>query len=1297
MKQQFNPLFTLFFFLLTAFTGFAAENDKVTLAWKGTTEVPNANNKRVTIPTFSGASVDLKARLPLYSMRLSGVKAASFTLKNPVYVPFTTEEAKNLPKEKLKASPEISIVSGIANGKTVSIITFAPIRKNAANGQLEKLTSFEYTYTTAATTANNNNARNSNRTYKSNSVLSNGSWFKFGVTETGIHKIDRTFLQSLGLNPNNVDPSRIQVYGNGGGMLPQANSAPRYDDLVENAVMMVGDQNGSFGANDYILFYGQGPHTWKANAAKTGFVHDYNIYSDTTYYFLTVGNSPGRRVTNASVNPSPSAPTISKYNYRAFHEEERKSLLTSGREWYGEEFNSFTLNHSVTFPVSDLVPGSPVALTSSVLGISPVNSGTVGGAFTVKLNNEILGTQNTFGHGGGDYHPAGDPDSATFVRNLNVLSYNNSDLRVSITFNQMGLPTATGHLDYLLLNAQRELKLYSNQTNFRSFENIAPNVVSRFRIGSVGNPAETFVWDVTNPLRPRKMNVDFSGSEATFYAATDTIREFVVFTGSNNFYTPAVVGFIPNQNVHALNQDGKTDLVILTHPAFYGQAQRLANQRMTHDKLKVAIVTTTQVYNEFSSGAQDITAIRDMMKMVYDRKVINNTKTNDSLIYLLLMGDASYDYKSKFPTASKNRTQNNTNYVPVYESRESLSATETYSSEDYYGLLDDTEGYWPEDSTFPDLVDIGIGRIPANSVDAADVMVNKIIHYSNPANFGKWRNRVTLAADDDFHSSTEGIAHILKRYPNYNPNKVYLDTYKQISAANGQRSPDCAADFDRAVEQGSLIIDYVGHGGETGLAHEQIVTVNQINNWNNYNNLTFFVTATCEFGRYDDPRRNSAAELSILNPNGGAVGLITTTRPVYSNTNDVLNNSFFNCVFDKINGRTPRLGDIFQKTKNDGVAVGNRNFTLLCDPSMKLAYPQEEVHATSIVVAGSPPDTLTALSTVTISGNVTNANKQVITDFNGKVQITVYEKPSIVNTLGDQGTSFIMPISMLKNVLYDGNVTAKNGLWTSTFVVPKDINYNFGEGKISLYASSQAVDANGSKSIVIGGSNPNIAADSIPPVIALFMDNESFVFGGLTGNHPLLIAHLSDDNGINTAGLGIGHEITATLDGDKENVKILNEYYTSDLDSFRSGKVRFQFKNLKNGPHELRLKAWDTHNNSSEKRIEFVVANSEGLALDHILNYPNPFSTNTTFHFDHNRAGEDLDIQIQIFTVSGKLIRTLSAQSFASKPHISEISWNGRDEYNDVLAKGVYIYKLSVRSARDGNKVSKYEKLVLLN
>jgi hypothetical protein len=1293
MKQVFNPIFTLLFVCFASFQVLAQDN-QVSLNWNKSMPVPGNSAKPASIPVFEGAFVDFRARLPYYQFQIPGVEVGKFSLQQAVYAPLTAEEAKFLNKETIKTAAPVTVSPGTANGKVISTIRVLPLRVNAQNGQLEKLQSFNYTYTTQSTLKK---TRSTNaRTYASNSVLSSGDWFKIGVTSTGMYKLDRAELQKMGVNLQNLDPRRIQIYGNGGGMLPQDNAAPRTDDLVQNAIMVTGEADGSFDASDYVLFYAQGPHTWEADKQTQRFKHAFNIYTDTTFYFLTVGPANGKRVVQTSISGTPTK-TITTYNERFQYELDLKNLQKSGREWYGEEFNSYNLSREFTFPVTNLVANSNISVTSSVLGVSAVTG--IGGRFTLTLNGAALGTQVTQGHGGQSYHDAGNSDEQTFSINSNNVPFNPNELKVNIQFNQMGQPSAYGHLNFLEVNARRQLVFSGTQTPFRTFENLGANAISQFQVANVQNP-NTYIWDVTDPTQPVQQDITVSNGQATFIAKTDTIREFTVFSGSIS-EIPNHFGRVPNQNLHTLNSNGKLDLVIISHPLFLDQSNQLANHRRQHDKLKVAVVTTKQVFNEFAAGAGDPTGIRDFMKMIYERKNQLHTKTADSLIYLLLMGDASYDYKSKFATASQNRTPNNTNFVPVYESRESLNAVYTYSSEDYYGLLDDTEGNWFEGSVQQELLDLGIGRIPAHSYNDATIMVNKIIHYDNPDHFGKWRNQISFAADDEdgkMHlDQAEIVADILERkYPEYNARRIYLDMFKQVAVPNGQRSPDCVAAIDQAVEQGSLIVNYTGHGGETGLAGEQIVTVNQINSWNNYNKPTFLVTATCEFGRYDDPERSSAAEHSILNPNGGAVGLLTTTRPVNSGSNGVLNAAFFNCAFEPINGRMPRLGDIMNRTKNNSLDKGNRNFAILCDPTLRLAYPQEKVTVTSLQVAGQLTDTLKALATVTLNGAVTNG-QQTLTNFNGKVQITVFEKTTLVRTLGDNG-SIPTNVRIRENIIYNGVATAQNGLFHSTFVVPKDIAYNYGRGKISLYASQDSYDAHGANSTIqIGGSAPNVALDSVPPSIQLFMDNESFVFGGLTGSNSMLIANLSDSSGINTAGIGIGHEITATLDGNKENVKVLNEYFTSEADNYQAGTVRFMFKNLSKGPHELRIKAWDNHNNSAEKRIEFVVASSEGLALDHVLNYPNPFSTNTTFHFDHNRAGDDLDIQIQIFTVTGKLIKTLSATSLGSKPHISEISWNGRDEFNDVLAKGVYIYKLNVRSVRDGAKVSKYEKMVILN
>lgn len=1119
--------------------------------------------------------------------------------------------------------------------------------------------------------------------FASGSVLGSGDWYKLAVTGSGIYKIDKSVLQALGINNQSIDPKKIQLFGNGGGMLPQPNSTPRPNDLQENAITVVGEADGKFDDADYVLFYAKGPHTWNYDATQKQFRHELNIYSDTAFYFLRINHSPGARMANRA-QATGAQQTITSYNERLFYEKELKNMVFSGRDWYGEEFSAFQASREFTFQASDAVAGSEVKLTAALMANSPTDC-----SFSVALNGQTLGSQSIPNRGSYNYHPEGVNSTRTYTINQQQLG--SGDYKATLTFGTGGSSTALGYLNYLEISYERQLKLYGEQTAFRSVQSIN-QPISTFALA--GAPAGISIWDVTNPMRA----IAQEHSNGTFSTSTDLLREFVAFQAGSISSKPVVLGKVANQNLHSLNASGSLDLVIVTYPGFLQEANRLAAHRAQHSNMQVAVVTTAQIYNEFSSGAQDVTAIRDFMRMLYSR----SNKTSGDVIYLLLFGDASYDYKD--------RIRNNTNFVPIYESRQSLHPITSYSSEDYYGFLDENEGEWAENALGDHLMDIGIGRLPAKSAAEAAVMVNKIIAYDSPAHFGNWRNRITLVADDGDYNEHQNDAEFLADYlvenhPKYNPTKVYTDLYQQQAVANGQRVPDATAAIDKAVEQGSLILNYTGHGNEVSWASEQILTMPQIYSWKNKNKYTFMLTATCEFGRYDDPGRPSGAETALLHAEGGAIGLITTTRPVYSNSNRVLNRNFYQTAFTPINGRMPRLGDLVRLTKNNSITsnssgstgVNNRNFSLLADPSMQLAYPALEAQLTSINNRPNAIDTLSALGKVTLAGQIQDAGGSIASNFSGTLQLKVYEKPSTLYTLGDENGQKV-PVQVRENVIYDGKATVDQGRFEISFVVPKDIAYNFGQGKISMYASNEKQDALGSnQEVIIGGTAKNAPSDNEPPSIKLFMDDTSFVSGGLTGQTTMLLAKLFDESGINTAGIGIGHEITAVLDNDQKNLVVLNDYYTSAPNSYQTGELQYTLKDLAPGTHKISLKAWDTHNNSSEAYIEFFVSNDAQLALEHVLNYPNPFAGNTTFQFDHNRAGDNLAVQVQIFTISGQLVKSLHSTFNNSTARVNDLTWDGRNEHNDVLPEGVYIYRVLVQSEQDGAKASKVEKLIIIN
>ena len=691
------------------------------------------------------------------------------------------------------------------------------------------------------------------------------------------------------------------------------------------------------------------------------------------------------------------------------------------------------------------------------------------------------------------------------------------------------------------------------------------------------------------------------------------------------------------------------------------------------------MVTTQQLYNEFSSGSQDITALKSFNKMLYDRA---GTNPNKMLKYVLLLGDASYDYK--------NRNPGNTNYIPAYQSFNSEHVLESYVSDDYIGFLDDNES-----DLLNSTLDIGIGRIMVNSVSQAQEVIDKTINYvTNPACMKPWRNKLTFIGDDEdgnlhMEQSDELATRIDTTYHIYNLNKIYLDAYQQVSNAGGSTYPDVNTAIDKANESGSTIINYVGHGGELGLTHERVLGVSQIKGYQNINSLPLYITATCEFSRFDDPERTSAGEYMLLNPQGGALALLTTTRLVYARPNFELTKKFFAVAFEKVNGEWPKLGDLLRISKIGGNNINTRNFSLLGDPASQLSYPTYQVRTEVI------SDTIKSLQKVTISGIITDEFNQKITNFNGVVYPTIYGQRKTQSTLNNDDNG-VFQFETQTNALFNGQASVKNGDFEFTFIVPKDIDFKYGTGKISYYVENGVLDGAGAfEKFYIGGREGSPDADKIGPTINLWLNDETFAIGGMTDQNPLIFAKVYDESGINTVGNGIGHDIVAVIDENTANAITLNDFYKSELDSYQKGSISYKLSNLTEGKHTLRLKVWDVYNNSSEAFTEFTVSNSSGFAIEHVLNYPNPFTTNTDFYFDHNALGQQLEIRVQIFTISGKLVKTIDYTDQSESYRAGPINWDGRDDYGDRIGKGTYIYKIKVTNAFD-QTVEKYEKIVIL-
>lgn len=1116
------------------------------------------------------------------------------------------------------------------------------------------------------------------RSYRSNSVLASGEWFKISVKEAGVYRVNIALLQSLGVNVSNLPSSNIRLFGNGGSMLPEDNAIVAPDDLTENAIQMVDGGDGVFNGSDYFLFYSSGPQQWVKDSANKRFKHRKNLYSNEAYYYINI-SSGGLRIQNRTAGVAPNR-VVTAFQDRYFHERDTINFLRSGKEWYGEEFSNTpgsttTRNFSINIP--NLVP-APVQLVSNVAA----RSNGASSSFLIRVNNTAVAQHTVSPVGTGTYDPVA---SAAEL----VTSFNLSQTTINLQYNyQAGSVNAQGWLNWFELFPQRQLSMSNvDQLLFSDWETVGAGNVAEFRLQ--GAVSSTLVWDITDPLRPQNMTGVLNGNEFRFVNTAERLREYIAFN-QQNFLQPAAVGKIANQDLHGA---ASPNYIIIAHPSLLDEAQRLASWHRQHQNLTTLAVTTEQVFNEFSSGLPDAAALRNFVKMFYDRA---GTDTSKRPRYLLLFGDASYDYL--------NRINGNTNLVPCYESDASLDPLATYTSDDFFGMLDDQDNI---NRAFPgSLLDIGIGRIPAKTLQEAKAVVDKIIRYHAKESFGPWRNDITLVADDEDNNihldDAELHASVIQQNQAFNVSKIYLDAYRQQSGSGGSRYPDVNQAINSKLFAGTLIWNYSGHGGSRRLAAEAILDQDMVNTWSNSNKLPLFITATCDFAPYDNPLVNSIGENILLRERTGAIALMTTTRVVFAFSNRIMNNNYFKLALQPdVNGVYPSLGDAVKQAKNFtyqtfGDIINNRKFTLLGDPAVRLGFPTLKVKTTAINNQLPAADTLKALDRYTIKGEVTDAAGNRITDFNGNVYPVIYDKVQQVKTIGNDAGSVVTDFNQQSNIIFKGKAKVANGEFSYSFVVPKDINYQFGNGKISYYAENGNVDGNGAEtSIVVGGASENPVTDNEGPSIKAYLNDEKFVNGGITNETPVLFLKLSDSSGINTVGTGIGHDLVATLDDDKSQFFVLNDYYEADADSYQQGTVRFQLPVLTEGLHVLKIKAWDVQNNSNEYRLEFRVVKDEELKLERVYNYPNPFTTRTTFMFEHNRPGDNLQVLIRIYSVSGKIVKTIQRTINNEGNRSFDIEWDGRDDYGAKIGRGVYIYQLEVKDS-NGKKQTALQKLVLL-
>ncbi|RED25443.1 peptidase C25-like protein [Flavobacterium cutihirudinis] len=1238
---------------------------------------------KTTIPYFSGNSfrydITKKNITLLLFLNESGYSNnTSIKISNIVYESVSSNDLGDLAGENIAEKPNETLKIATSRGKKELFLSLSPIIKEG--NSFKRIRSFSYS--SAENTAKNTNTFSTQKNNSiSNSVLATGDWYRFYVEKSGVYKLSKSFLQSLGFDTN-IDPRRIKIYGNGGKMLPLSNSTFYPDDLTENAIQIIGESDGVFNNEDYILFYAEGVENWN-NESLTNI----NIFSSKSYYYITIVGSDGKRISNIAQPSGNSTLELNTFDDYQYHEIDQTNIAHLGRQWFGE---SFDVNQEQEFAFNFLNLETTVPVKIELVAASAAFTPT---SFAVSANGQNIGNINFSA-----LTPSAEIKFNTGKLPVNTTFNGSDNITIKLNYNNNGVPGSKGYLDYINITAKRKLLGIGKQFKFQYDLAGATSGIANYTISNAAGISQ--IWDITDLYNVSKID-NPKQTTFSFKATLGEIRKYIAVDESD-YLSPLKdnQSKVANQNLkgtlfkNAQNNFQDIDYVIITPKSLSSQAEKLATFHRTYSNLNVKVIALENIYQEFSSGKQDISAIRNCIKYIYE----NASSTDKRLKYVNLFGDASFDYKD--------RISNNTNIVPIYHSLVSNTIGEAaFASDDFYGLMDPDEG---NITNFFGGIDIAVGRMLVSDNAQASEMVNKVVEYHDTKSYGNWRNNLVLISDDSDQSSDASLQSrqnaladlIATQKPFFNIDKIILDSYIQEASAGGSRYPKARTDLFNAFEKGALVFNYLGHGGEDGLASERIWEKSDGQNLNNQYKYPLFITITCEFSRFDDPTRPTAGEYTFWNPKGGAISMLTTIRAIGQFNAENFNDNLSKNLFSYSSNQYTSIAEALRISKNENPSSSSNVVFYIGDPALMLAIPKPRIVLTKVndIDVSQPIPDLKSLSKIKISGEITDENNTLLNNYNGELATAIFDKLITSSTLNNDGYSPAMSFKTLGETIFRGNASVTNGQFEFSFVVPRDIRVPVDYGRISFYSKKNNTLENQSgfnTAIKIGGINENAPQDNISPKVKLYMNDETFVSGGITNESPFLLAFLEDENGINTAS-GIGHDIIAILDGDVSNPYILNDYYQTKLDDYTNGNLRFPLRDLKPGLHTISFTAWDVYNNPVTSEIQFIVVGDESLTLTHVLNYPNPFSTYTQFWFSHNRPYEPLEVQVQVMTITGKVVWTknqiITTEGFLSR----EITWDGRDDFGDRIGKGVYIYKLTVKSNLTNKKAEKFEKLVIL-
>ncbi|MFZ4582620.1 MAG: type IX secretion system sortase PorU, partial [Paludibacter sp.] len=1237
---------------------------ETTITWKGV-ETMSMGNSTTKLINFSNAVFPDETQLPYFNKRITAEPNYTYQviIQQPVFENVSSEELQVLSSKSI-ANQSIISTTSILNlrGTSYLDILISPFVLN--NGVIQKLKSF--TLEVQKTAKTQKVKSNISHTYASNSVLASGKFIKIAVVNAGVYRLTYEDLNAMGINPANV-----RIFGYGGEVLDQNFANPILDDLPELAIQMEKGSDGVFNSGDYVLFYAKGIQKWSYDRTREMFIHTINSYATKGYYFVTSDAGVGKKIETKAITVPQGSPIVpvEEFTDYSVSENELINLANSGKEFYGQKFDERNTN-SYVFNFPNIVQTNSTKVRLDVAGAASVVT-----SFTIDLDGAQQKSLQIPKRTDGDFYEKAKASNGfyTFTPTRDVLN-------LKLTYNQV-VPTSIAYLNYIEVNAQRALKMSGAYMPFQYTGQLGTNNYCEYKLSDAG--ANVQIWDITEAHNISRVQTQVIDSKTTFTAPGIDLKNYLAIdpTIASSFPKPEIIGQVTNQNIHAMPQ---AEMIIITNPKFVVQAEELAQAHRTIDNLRVNIFTTDQVYNEFSSGTPDATAYRRAVKMFYDRALKSSTPV-DLPKYLLLFGRGTFDNR-------KLQSSSGDNLILTYQADNSLVETLSYVTDDYFGFLDDNEG-----TQIPShLLDVGIGRFPVTNTTDAENVVKKTIDYMKNTNMGKWKNQLCFLADDGDNAlhmkQADSIANTISRnFKSYQVNKIYLDAYNQEISASGETYPVARKQLHDLIAKGLLYLNYTGHAGAQGWSNESVMTTNDVVSFTN-KILPIWVGATCDFLQFD-LKVVSAGEKVVLNPNGGGIGIFSAARPVYASQNFTVNKYFTENLFKKINGIHYRVGDAIALAKNSvGSEINKLSYIYMGDPALKLAFPTDYNVKTTTINNNTTfgTDTLKAMSVVNVTGEIIDSNNQSVPTFNGDLSMDVYDKLQRITTQNNHGDGNLV-YSDRPNVLFSGKAAVKNGQFAFTFMLPKDIKYNYGGGRINYYASNtESEEAQGYfENFIVGGTNKNAVLETNGPEIKLYLNSENFKSGDKTNESPLLIAQLKDVSGINKVGSGIGHDLLITIDNEPMQSKVLNDYFETAANSYSEGSLRYKLNDLTEGKHTITFKAWDLLNNSASETIEFEVINGLQPVIFNVYNYQKEGEIVSHIKVLHDRPETILNTLIEIFDLSGRKIWHFTQNN------ADEIQWDFRGIDGIKVKSGVYFYKISI-STNNSEVYSKSNKIFVL-